>query len=374
MLDFIVVGCGLFGATMAHRIKVAGYRCLVLEKRSHIAGNAYDEDVAGIKVHRYGAHIFHTASKTVWRFVNRFASFNHYVNSPLANYKGEIYNLPFNMNTFNRMWGVITPQQAAAKIEDQRQSTRVENPQNLQEQAVNLVGWDIFDKLIRGYTEKQWGRLCTELSPSIIQRVPVRFTYDNNYFNDPYQGIPADGYTALVGRMVVGIDVKLGTNYLDAPERWRRMAKAVIYTGPIDEYFAYRFGPLQYRSLCFETEMLETANYQGNAVVNYTDRETPYTRCIEHKHFMFGQQRHTVISREYSLPWQPGAQPYYPVKDEESQRMLIRYQELARGEHGVVFGGRLGEYQYYDMDRVVQIALERSTPDKLRQLFHAGKQ
>lgn len=367
MYDFIVVGCGLYGAVMANRIKTAGYSCLILEKRDHVAGNAYDEEIAGILVHRYGAHIFHTANDAVWQYLNRFTAFNHYVNSPIANYRGQIYNLPFNMNTFHKMWGVITPQQAEQKIEEQRKKHYTPVPQNLEQQAINLVGIDIFEKLIRGYTEKQWGRPCSQLPPFIINRLPVRFTYDNNYFQDPYQGIPVKGYTQMVKQLVDGVDVELNTDYLQDTARWNSMARKIIYTGPIDAFFDVCLGPLQYRSLRFETEVLDTPNYQGNAVVNYTDETPAYTRIIEHKHFLFGQQPQTVISREYSMAWQPGNEPYYPVNDEENNQLYARYRQLAAQCPQVEFGGRLAEYSYYDMDKVVALALARSKPEKLRE-------
>lgn len=364
--DFIIVGCGLYGAVAANRIRAAGYSCMILEKREHIAGNAYTQLVDGIQVHRYGAHIFHTSDEKVWNFVNQYGRFNHYINSPIANYRGEIYNLPFNMNTFNRMWGVVTPQQAMDKLENQRREAFVETPCNLEEQAINLVGSDIYEKLIRGYTEKQWGRPCTQLPPFIIKRLPVRFTYDNNYFNDIYQGIPVDGYTALVTQMIAGIPLRLNTNFLDAPDYWEDQANCIIYTGPIDEYYDYRYGALQYRSLRFETECLDISNYQGNAVVNYTDSETPFTRIIEHKHFLFGKQPHTIISREYSKEWQRGDEPYYPVNNTAGDQLYKRYADLAQAEKKLYFGGRLGEYRYYDMDKVIATALAFTEPGKLR--------
>ena len=355
--DYLIVGAGLFGAVFAHEAKAAGKTCLVVDKRDHIAGNIYTEEVEGINVHRYGAHIFHTNNKEVWDYVNRFAVFNRYTNSPVANYHGEIYNMPFNMNTFNKMWGVVTPAEAHAKIEEQRAAHFTPEPKNLEEQAINLVGTDIYEKLVKGYTEKQWGRPCTELPAFIIRRLPVRFTYDNNYFNALYQGIPNGGYTKMVEKMLDGIEVRLGVNYLKDKAELDKLAGRVIYTGPIDAYFDYSLGALQYRSVRFEPEVLDTPNYQGNAVVNYTDAETPYTRVIEHKHFEFGDQPKTVISREYSAEWKPGDEPYYPVNDEANNTLYARYKAMADAEPHVVFGGRLGEYKYYDMDKVIESAL-----------------
>ena len=362
MYDYLIVGAGLFGAVFAHEATAAGKRCLVIDKRDHIAGNIYTEDIEGIAVHRYGAHIFHTNNKEVWDYVNRFAVFNRYTNSPVANYKGELYNMPFNMNTFSKMWGVITPAEAQAKIEEQRATHYTEHPQNLEEQAINLVGMDIYEKLIKGYTEKQWGRPCTALPAFIIKRLPVRFTFDNNYFNALYQGIPNEGYTALVANLLEGIEVRLNTDYLADRGALDALAKKVVYTGPIDAYFDYQLGALQYRSVRFETETLDMPNYQGNAVINYTDSETPYTRIIEHKHFVFGSTEpgtKTVISREYSAEWKLGDEPYYPVNDEANGALYARYKELADAQPNVLFGGRLGEYKYYDMDRVIEVALER---------------
>ena len=355
--DYLIVGAGLFGAVFAHEATAAGKKCLVIDKRSHIAGNIYTEDVQGIAVHRYGAHIFHTNNKEVWDYVNRFATFNRYTNSPVANYKGELYNLPFNMNTFTKMWGVITPAEAEAKIAEQRAAHYTAEPKNLEEQAINLVGTDIYEKLIKGYTEKQWGRPCTELPAFIIKRLPVRLTFDNNYFNALYQGIPNEGYTALVANLLQGIEVRLDTDYLADKEKYDALADKVVYTGTIDSYFDYCFGKLQYRSLRFETEVLDCDNYQGNAVINYTDRETPYTRIIEHKHFEFGTQEKTVITREYPAEWTEGMEPYYPVNDERNQELYKKYAELAGKEKNVIFGGRLAEYRYYDMDKVIESAL-----------------
>lgn len=359
--DYLVVGAGLFGAVFAQQARKAGKTVLVVDKRDHIAGNIYTENVEGIQVHRYGAHIFHTNNKQVWDYVNEFAVFNRYTNSPVANYHGEMYNLPFNMNTFNKMWGVTTPADAAAVIEQQRAAHFTPEPKNLEEQAINLVGTDIYEKLIKGYTEKQWGRPCVELPAFIIKRLPVRFTYDNNYFNALYQGIPNGGYTAMVEKMLEGIEVRLNTNYLANKAELDAMAGRVIYTGPVDAYFDYRLGALQYRSVRFETETLDVPNYQGNAVVNYTDAETPYTRVIEHKHFEFGSTEpgtKTVISREYSAEWAPGDEPYYPVNDDQNSALYAQYKALADAEPHVVFGGRLGEYKYYDMDKVIESALD----------------
>ena len=356
--DYLIVGAGLFGAVFAREMTDAGKRCLVIDRRDHVAGNACTETVEGIAVHRYGAHIFHTNDDAVWDYVNRFARFNRFTNSPIANYKGELYNLPFNMNTFHQMWGVTTPAQARAEIRRQQEASGDGEPQNLEEQAIRLVGRDIYEKLIKGYTQKQWGRPCTELPSFIIRRLPVRFTYDNNYFNARHQGIPEDGYTALVERMLEGIPVRLHTDFLHQRQELSALAERVLYTGPIDAYFDYRLGALEYRSLRFETELLDTDNYQGNAVVNYTDAETPYTRIIEHKHFVYGTQSKTVITREYSAEWRPGDEPYYPVNDGKNAALYQAYRALAQREQRVIFGGRLGEYRYYDMDQVVRAALD----------------
>lgn len=356
--DFLIVGAGLFGATAAHVLTRRGKRCLVIDKRPHIGGNVYTENVNGINVHKYGAHIFHTSNKDVWDFVNSFIEFNRYTNSPVANYKGKLYNLPFNMNTFYQMWGVITPEQAAAKIEEQRRESEIINPRNLEEQAISLIGKDIYYTLIKDYTKKQWGRKATELPAFIIRRLPVRFTFDNNYFNDKYQGIPIGGYTKLVEKLLGEIEVKLDTDYFENRKYFDSIADKVIYTGEIDRYFDYRFGHLEYRTVSFETELLEgVANYQGNAVVNYTDAETPYTRIIEHKHFEFGNQPDTVISKEYSKEWKPGDEPYYPVNDERNGALYTRYKTLADNQEKVIFGGRLAEYKYYDMHQVIENAL-----------------
>ena len=366
MYDYLIVGAGLYGATAARELTDAGKRVLVVERRPHIAGNAYTKQVEGINVHVYGAHIFHTNLPEVWAYVNRFAEFNRFTNSPVANYKGELYSLPFNMHTFHRMWGVVTPQEAEAIIEKQRQEITGE-PRNLEEQAIRLVGRDIYEKLIRGYTEKQWGRPCDQLPAFIIQRIPVRMTFDNNYFNALYQGIPKGGYTGIVERMLEGIEVRTGCDYLQHKDELDALAKRVIYTGPIDAYYGYCLGPLEYRSVRFETEVLDQANFQGNAVINYTDAETPWTRIIEHKWFEFGIRsdtgepaEKTVISREYSAAWKPGDEPYYPVNDEKNSALYRRYAEMAEKEERVIMGGRLGSYRYYDMDQVIASALEKT--------------
>lgn len=356
--DVLIVGAGLFGATVAQCLREKGKNVLVIDKRDHVGGNVYTQEIEGIQVHKYGAHIFHTNDKTVWDYVNRFAEFNRYTNSPVANYKGELYSLPFNMYTFNKLWGVVTPQEAEEKIRQQREEAGIREPKNLEEQAISLVGTDVYEKLVKGYTEKQWGRSCTELPAFIIRRLPVRFTFDNNYFNARYQGIPIGGYTAMVEKMLSGIEIRLGVDYLADKAAWDAMADRVVYTGPIDRYFDYCCGPLEYRSVRFETEVLKTPNFQGNAVVNYTDRDTPYTRIIEHKHFAFGTQPKTVISREYSSEWKLGDEPYYPVNDEKNKGLYERYRALADREEHVSFGGRLGEYKYYDMDAVIARALE----------------
>ena len=355
--DYLIVGAGLFGAAFAQQAKAAGKSVLVIDRRSHIGGNVYTKEVEGIQVHQYGAHIFHTNNKKVWDYVNRFAEFNRYTNSPVANYKGELYSLPFNMYTFNKMWGVITPRDAEAEIARQRAAAGITEPKNLEEQAISLVGTDIYEKLVKGYTEKQWGRPCTDLPSFIIKRLPVRLTFDNNYFNARFQGIPIGGYTKLVEKMLSGIEVRLNEDYLENREAWNALADKVIYTGSVDAYFDFCYGHLAYRSVRFETETLDMPNYQGNAVVNYTDRQTPYTRIIEHKFFEFGNQPKTVISREYSSEWQPGAEPYYPVNDETNTALYRKYKALAAGEKKTIFGGRMGEYQYYDMDAVLESAL-----------------
>ena len=363
MFDYLIVGAGLFGAVAARELTDAGKRVLVIDKRSHIGGNIYTERTEGINVHKYGAHIFHTNDRRVWEYINRFADFNRYTNSPVANYKGEIYSLPFNMYTFNKMWGVVTPEEAAEKINEQRREIGHE-PENLEEQAVSLVGRDVYEKLVKDYTRKQWGRDCRELPAFIIKRLPVRYTYDNNYFNALYQGIPMGGYTGLVENMLSGIEIRLNEDYLDDKEKYDNMAGHIIYTGAIDAYFGYSLGNLEYRSVRFETELLDKPNFQGNAVVNYTDGDTPWTRIIEHKWFEFGKDAEgrdlpkTVISREYSSEWHPGDEPYYPVNDEKNNGLYRQYRELADKEERVTFGGRLGEYRYYDMDQVIARALE----------------
>lgn len=356
MYDYLIVGAGFFGAVFAHEAQKQGKRCLVVERRGHIGGNCYTADVESIHVHRYGAHIFHTSDRQIWTYINQFCTFNNYVNSPIANYRGEIYNMPFNMNTFSRLWNISTPAEAKAIIDAQRADAPAQ-PQNLEEQAISLVGRDIYEKLVKGYTEKQWGRPCTELPAFIIRRLPVRFRYDNNYFNDRYQGIPEGGYTPIFEKLLDGIDVRLNCDYFDHKDELRAQCRKVVFTGPIDRYFDYCYGPLQFRSLRFESEVLDMENYQGNAVVNYTDRETPYTRVIEHKHFEFGTQPKTVITREYPMDWHPGDEPYYTVNDEKNDQLYQRYAALSEREPDVLFGGRLGEYKYYDMDKVIASAL-----------------
>ena len=356
--DYLIVGAGLFGAVFAHEMTEKGKKCLVIDRRNHIAGNAYTEKIEGINVHKYGAHIFHTSNERVWAYVNRFARFNNYINAPVAVYKDELYNLPFNMNTFSRMWGVKTPAEAKAIIARQVEAEHIGEPKNLEEQALKLVGRDIYEKLIKGYTEKQWGRDCTELPAFIIRRLPLRFIYDNNYFNDRYQGIPEGGYTAMVEKLLDGVEVRLNTDYFEFIRENPEIAETTLYTGMIDEFFGYRLGVLEYRSVRFETEVLDTDNYQGNAVVNYTERAVPYTRVIEHKHFEFGTQDKTVISREFSSEWAQGGDPYYPVNNARNTDLYARYKALADETPSVIFGGRLGEYKYYDMDKVILSALE----------------
>ncbi len=366
MYDFLIVGAGLYGAVIAAEAVKRGKKVLVVDRRQTIGGNVYTEEVEGIHVHRYGAHIFHTNDREVWNYVNSYSEFNRFTNSPVANYKGELYSLPFNMYTFNRMWGVVTPAQAQEKIEEQRREAGITEPRNLEEQAISLVGKDIFEKLVKGYTEKQWERSCSELPSFIIKRLPVRFTFDNNYFNALYQGIPVGGYTRMVERMLEGADIKLGVDYLKHREELDKEARCVVFTGAIDEFYGFRFGNLEYRSLRFETELLDIPNFQGNAAVNYTDRETPWTRIIEHKWFTFGKGDDgrdlpkTVITREYSSEWRPGTEPYYPVNDEKNNALYRRYRELADREEKTVIGGRLGEYRYYDMDAVIAAALAMS--------------
>ena len=364
MYDYLIVGSGLYGSVFAREATNKGYKCLVIDKRDNVGGNIYTEKVEGINVHKYGAHIFHTNNQNVWNYITQFATFNRFTNSPVANYKGELYSLPFNMYTFNKMWGVVTPEEASARIDEQKKEVKGE-PKNLEEQAISLVGRDIYEKLIKGYTEKQWGRDCVNLPTFIIKRLPVRLTFDNNYFNALYQGIPVGGYTKMIENMLNGIEVRLGKDYLKEKVMWDDMAKKIVYTGPIDAYFNYCFGPLEYRSVRFETELLDKPNFQGNAAVNYTDREIPWTRIIEHKWFEFGKDEDgndlpkTVISREYSSEWQPGDEPYYPVNDEKNGALYKQYKEVADKEKNVIFGGRLGEYKYYDMDQVIAAALER---------------
>lgn len=374
--DYLIVGAGLFGAVFANEMKKNNKSCLVIEKRSHIAGNIYTENIKGINVHKYGAHIFHTSDKKIWDYVNSLAEFNNFINSPIAVYKDELYNMPFNMNTFSKMWGIKTPREASQKIEGQIANLNITEPKNLEEQALSLVGRDIYEKLVKGYTEKQWGRDCKELPAFIIKRLPVRFTYDNNYFNDVYQGIPKGGYTQLVEKLLDGIEVKLGTEFKDFVRKDEKndtyvtfdgahSFKKVLYTGMIDEFFGYSEGALEYRSLNFETEIIEgEENYQGNAVVNYTEREVPYTRIIEHKHFEFGRQPDTVITREYPKEWHKGDEPYYPVNDDKNAKLYKKYEQLAQKEKNVLFGGRLGQYKYYDMDKVIAAALDMAQAEK----------
>ena len=358
MYDYLIVGAGLFGAVFAREATDKGKKVLVIDKRDHIAGNVFTREIEGINVHEYGAHIFHTNNREVWEYVNKFAEFNRFTNAPVANYKGELYSLPFNMYTFNKMWGVVTPEEAKAKIEEQRKTAGITEPKNLEEQAISLVGTDIYEKLIKGYTKKQWGRPCSELPAFIIKRLPVRYTFDNNYFNALFQGIPMGGYTKMVENMLKGIEVRTGVDYFDVKDELEAQAQKVIYTGPIDAYFDYSLGTLEYRSVRFDTEVLDTDNFQGNAAVNFTDEETPWTRIIEHKFFEFGEQPKTVISREYSSEWEKGDEPYYPVNDEKNGKLYEEYKKLADAEEKVVFGGRLGEYKYYDMDKVIESALE----------------
>lgn len=364
MYDYLVVGAGLYGAVFACEAKKKGKSVLVIDKRPNIAGNVYTETMEGIHVHKYGAHIFHTNNRKVWKYVNQFAEFNRFTNSPVANYHGELYSLPFNMYTFNKMWGVVTPEEAATKIEEQRRNAGIKQPKNLEEQAISLVGTDIYIKLVKGYTEKQWGRLCSELPAFIVKRLPVRFTFDNNYFNALFQGIPMGGYTKMVANMLEDIEIRLGVDYLANKDEYGKIAEKIVYTGAIDAYFNFQLGALEYRSVRFETELLDQPNFQGNAAVNYTDSETPWTRIIEHKWFEFGKddQGHdipkTIISREYSSEWKPGDEPYYPINDEKNEKLYLAYRKLADKEHNVIFGGRLGEYKYYDMDAVIASALE----------------
>lgn len=356
--DYLIVGAGLFGAIFAYEAKKAGKKCLVIDKREHVGGNIYTKEVEGINVHMYGAHIFHTSNKQVWDYMNSFVEFNRYTNSPVARYKDELYNLPFNMNTFHALWGVTTPTEAKAKIEEQKKESAITEPKNLKEQAISLVGKDIYEKLVEGYTEKQWGKRAAELPAFIIKRLPVRFTYDNNYFNDKYQGIPEGGYTKIIEKMLNEIEVRLNTDFFTDRQAYTELADKIVFTGMLDEFYEYRFGELEYRSLRFETEILDIENYQGNAVVNYTEYEIPYTRIIEHKHFEYGTQPKTVITREYPATWKKGDEPYYPMNDEKNNALFAKYKELTDKESNVIFGGRLGEYKYYDMHQVVARALE----------------
>ncbi len=356
--DYIIVGAGLFGAIFAYEANKKGKKCLVIEKRSQIAGNIYTEEVEGIQVHKYGAHIFHTNNKEIWNYINQFAEFNRYTNSPIARYKDELYNMPFNMNTFHALWGVFTPEEAKNKIEEEKKKYGVENPKNLEEQAINLVGKTIYEKLVKGYTEKQWGKRATELPSFIIKRLPVRFTYDNNYFNDLYQGIPIGGYTKIIEKMLSNIEVKLNCDFFEDEDNFKMMAEKIIFTGPIDAYYHFKYGELEYRSLKFETEVLDMSNYQGNAVVNYTEYDIPYTRIIEHKHFEYGTQEKTVITREYPEKWEQGEEPYYPINDDKNNELYEKYKNLAKEDNNVIFGGRLGQYKYYDMDKVIAEALK----------------
>lgn len=359
--DYLIVGAGLYGATFAYEASKKGKKCLVIDRRNHIGGNIYCEKINDINVHKYGAHIFHTSDKEIWDYVNQFVEFNNYINSPIANYKGEIYNLPFNMNTFSKLWGVVTPKEAQEKIEEQKAEYNIIEPKNLEEQAISLVGKDIYLKLVKEYTEKQWGRDCKELPSFIIKRLPVRFTYDNNYFNDRYQGIPIGGYNVITEKMLAGVDVELGVDYLKNREKYNELADKILYTGMIDEFYEYKYGNLEWRSLKFENEILEDEdNYQGNAVVNYTSHEQKYTRIIEHKHFEFNKCKGTVITKEYPMNWKIGDEAYYPVNDEKNNELFAKYQELADKESNVIFGGRLGNYKYYDMDKVIKVALEKT--------------
>ncbi|WP_419725223.1 UDP-galactopyranose mutase [Terrisporobacter petrolearius] len=359
MYDFLIVGAGLYGATFAYEATKRGKKVLVIDKREHIGGNIYCENIEKINVHKYGAHIFHTSDKEIWNYVNNLVEFNRYTNQPIANYNGEIYNLPFNMNTFNKLWGCITPEDAKKKIEEQKQNAKITDPKNLEEQAISLVGTDIYEKLIKGYTEKQWGRSAKELPSFIIRRLPVRFSYDNNYFNDLYQGIPIGGYNKIIENMLEKSDVQLGINFFENKERLESMADKIVFTGMIDEFYEYKFGVLEYRSLKFESEILDKENHQGNAVVNYTDRKTPFTRIIEHKHFEYGTQERTVITREYPAEWNKGDEPYYPINNKRNNEIYSKYKELANKEEKYIFGGRLADYKYYDMHHVIRTALDK---------------
>lgn len=366
MFNYLIVGAGLFGATFANLAHKAGKKVLVIDKRNHIAGNCYTENIEGINVHKYGAHIFHTSNKKVWDFVNSFAKFNQYINSPIAKSGDKLYNLPFNMNTFNQLWGVKTPEEALTKIEEQRTAAGIKNPQNLEEQALSLVGRDIYETLIREYSEKQWGRNCKELPASIIKRIPIRFTYDNNYFNDSYQGIPIGGYTELVNKMLDGIETRLNTDFIENRSEFESIAEKIVYTGPIDEFFDYKFGHLEYRSLKFKTECLNQNDFQGNAVVNYIDKKYPFTRIIEHKHFEFGTQPKTVITYEHSDTWEPGKERFYTINDERNTQLYAQYKALADNQSNIIFGGRLAEYKYYDMDDVIERAIQEFSKENNR--------
>lgn len=363
--DYLIVGAGLYGAVFAHEMTKAGKKCLVIDKRNHIAGNIFCEEIEGINVHKYGAHIFHTSDRKIWEYINEFADFNHYINSPVAIYKDELYNLPFNMNTFSKMWNIKTPKEAQDIIASQIADLEITEPKNLEEQALSLVGKDVYEKLVKHYTEKQWGRSCEELPAFIIKRLPLRFTYDNNYFSDPYQGIPKGGYTAIVEKMLEGSEVLLNTDYFEYRKEHPDIANKIVYTGQLDQFFDYRYGVLEYRSVRFETEVLDCPNYQGNAVVNYTGSEVPYTRIIEHKHFEFGTQPKTVISKEYSSEWKKGDEPYYPVNNDKNEALVEKYREAAATEKNVIFGGRLGDYRYYDMDKVISAALDKAEKEKM---------
>ncbi len=357
MYNYLIVGSGLFGSVFAHEANKRGKKCLVIEKRNHIGGNIYTENIEGINVHKYGAHIFHTSNKKIWDYIQQFAEFNRYTNSPIARYKNEVYNMPFNMNTFNKLWGVFTPEEAKKKIEEELKNSNIDEPKNLEEQAIKLVGKTIYEKLVKGYTEKQWGMKATELPAFIIKRLPVRFIYDNNYFNDLYQGIPIGGYTQIIEKMLFGIEVKLNYDYFEHKNELENISEKIIFTGPIDKYYDYKYGELEYRSVCFETEVLDMENYQGNAVVNYTEYEVPYTRIIEHKHFEFGTQSKTVISKEYSDKWTKDKEPYYPINNDKNNLLYEKYKELASKDKNIIFGGRLGQYKYYDMHKVIEEAL-----------------
>jgi len=373
--DYLIVGSGLFGAIFAHEATKSGKKCLVIEKRNNIGGNIYTENVKGINVHRYGAHIFHTSNKEIWNYINQFAEFNRYTNSPVANYKNELYNLPFNMNTFNKLWGVITPSEAIEKIEEEKKEAGIKQPKNLEEQAISLVGTTIYEKLIKGYTEKQWGRRCTELPSFIIKRLPVRLIYDNNYFNNKYQGIPIGGYTSIIEKMLKNIEVKLNYDYFEHKDELENISDKIVFTGPIDKFYEYKFGKLEYRSLRFETEELDIGNYQGNAVVNYTDYETPYTRIIEHKHFEYAKSlgneetedvsKFTIITKEYPMTWDETKEPYYPINNEKNNELYNKYKGLSKKDNKVIFGGRLGTYKYYDMDKVIEEALNALKIEKI---------